>query len=105
MAGIAVQWSYFGNFDSFNVYRSAGSPLDRDNLPAPIAANLKTMFYVDTEVVWDEVCYYLVEVVKGSLKEKSDVFSQLLIFNAPTNLVGYWKNSRGGVVLKWGFEE
>jgi len=105
MAGIAVQWAFFGSFDSFNVYRSVSTPLDENNLPPPISVGLKTMLYIDTEVVWDEICYYLIEAIKGSEREKSDVFSQLLIFNAPTNLKGYWKNSRGGVVLKWGFEE
>ena len=53
MAGIRLEFAQFGHFDSFEIIRSMTSMVgiaDAD-LPAPIATGVKTMYYVDSNVV------------------------------------------------------
>lgn len=53
MAGIRLEFAQFGHFDSFEIIRSITSMVgiaDAD-LPAPIATGLKTMYYVDSNVI------------------------------------------------------
>ena len=68
MANIRLEWAQFGDFDSFEVIRSNTSleyVADSD-LPAPIATNLKTMFYVDNTVIDGSVYYYKVRALRDS---------------------------------------
>ena len=105
MAGIAVQWGFFGNFDSFNIYKSVTVPLDANNLPAPIAKGIVKMFYIDPNVDWEEPTHYMVEAVRGSEREISALFTFQFIFNNPDLHAAYWSDADGGAVLLWEFEE
>ena len=105
MAGIAVQWSFFGNFDSFNIYKSVTVPLDVETLPTPIAMGVVKMFYIDPDVAWGETTHYMVEAVRGSEREISAMFTFQFIFNTPDLYVVYQSDADGGIVLLWEFEE
>lgn len=62
--GIVLEWSQFGDFDEFSVYRSP-SPMTEENLPNPIATGITKMYYVDTSVVPDSEYYYKVSASRG----------------------------------------
>ena len=57
MAGIVLEFSHHGDFDSFGIIRSS-TPTNLTNLPSPLVIGLTTMFYVDTAVVEDQTYYY-----------------------------------------------
>lgn len=57
MAGVVLEFSHHGDFDSFGIIRSE-TPTSLDNLPSPLVTGLSTMFYVDTAVVDGETYYY-----------------------------------------------
>lgn len=57
MAGIVLEFSHHGDFDSFGIIRSS-TPTSLANLPAPLVTGLSTMFYVDTAVIEGETYYY-----------------------------------------------
>lgn len=57
MAGIVLEFSHYGDFDSFGIIRSS-TPTNLASLPAPLVTGLSTMFYVDTAVIEGEVYYY-----------------------------------------------
>lgn len=57
MAGVVLEFSHHGDFDSFGIIRSS-TPTTLTDLPAPLVTGLSTMFYVDTTVVEGEVYYY-----------------------------------------------
>lgn len=59
MAGVRLEFAQFGGFDYFEIVRSQ-TPIDVSNLPAAIVTNLKTMYYVDTNIVPGETYYYRV---------------------------------------------
>lgn len=68
MAGIRLEFAQFGHFTSFDVIRSMvsmDSVADAD-LPTPIATGLKTMYYVDSDIVRGLTYYYRVRVRRGS---------------------------------------
>lgn len=68
--GIRLEFAQFGHFDSFDVIRSMTSMVgvaDID-LPIPIATGLKTMYYVDANVVEGLTYYYKVRVWRGISK-------------------------------------
>ena len=65
MAGLRVEWSQSGHFDSFEVYRSSVST-SISELTTPLASNIKTMFYLDTTVVQGSKYYYRIKVIRGS---------------------------------------
>lgn len=65
--GIRLEFAQFGHFTSFDVIRSMvsmASVADAD-LPAPIATGLKTMYYVDADVIEGLTYYYRVRVWRG----------------------------------------
>lgn len=64
MAGIRLEWAQFGDFDSFDIIRSTTSMVGvaEVDLPTPIATGLKTMYYVDINVVRGDTYYYVVRV-------------------------------------------
>lgn len=74
MAGIVLEWSQHGDFDSFSIYRST-SPMILDALPQPIITDLKTMFYVDLDIsnTFSNL-YYRIAVIRGSSVEISDEY-------------------------------
>jgi len=68
MAGIRLEFAQFGHFDSFDIIRSMTSMVgvaDVD-LPTPIATSIKTMYYVDANVVKGVTYYYKVRVWRGT---------------------------------------
>lgn len=72
--GIRLEFAQFGHFDSFDVIRSMvsmASVADVD-LPTPIATGLKTMYYVDADVVEGLTYYYKVRVWRGTASFISD---------------------------------
>lgn len=76
-SGIRLEFAQFGHFDSFDVIRSMvsmASVADVD-LPTPIATGLKTMYYVDADVVEGLTYYYKVRVWRGSEFLLSDEIS------------------------------
>ena len=64
MAGIRLEFAQFGDFDSFDVFRS-NEPMLLESLPAPVAQGLKTMFFVDANVPYGDY-YYRVRVNRSS---------------------------------------
>ncbi|WP_336141843.1 hypothetical protein [Acinetobacter sp. 102] len=76
-SGIRLEFAQFGHFDSFDVIRSMvsmASVADED-LPSPIASGLKTMYYVDADVVEGLTYYYRVRVWRGATSFVSDEVS------------------------------
>lgn len=73
MAGIRIEFSQFGHFDYFEIIRSDTSMIGVADsaLPAPIATNLKTMYYVDTAVVEGATYYYKIRVHRSGLSAVS----------------------------------
>lgn len=68
MAAIRLEFAQFGHFDSFDVIRSITSMVgiaDVD-LPTPITTGLKTMYYVDSNVIEGLTYYYKVRVWRGT---------------------------------------
>ena len=74
MAGIQLEFAQFGHFTSFDVIRSMASMASVANadLPTPIATGLKTMYYVDSDVVEGLIYYYKVRVWRGATGFVSD---------------------------------
>ncbi|MFA9204348.1 MAG: LamG domain-containing protein [Flavobacteriales bacterium] len=71
MAGIRLEFSQFGDFDSFDILRSI-SPMSVAALPAPLATGLLTMYYVDTAVVEGAAYYYRARVWRDGASQVSD---------------------------------
>lgn len=72
--GIRLEFAQFGHFTSFDVIRSMvsmASVADAD-LPTPIATGLKTMYYVDSDVVEGLTYHYKVRVWRRSVSFVSD---------------------------------
>lgn len=69
MAGIRLEFAQFGHFDSFDIIRSIASmvAIAEADLPTPIATGLKSMYYVDLNVVRGQTYYYKVRVWQGSV--------------------------------------
>lgn len=86
MAGIFIEFAQFGDFDSFDIYRSLNI-MDESALPTPIVTNLKTMYYVDSSVVEGATYYYMVRVIRGSESVLSD---QIKVVANQGDL--YWDN-------------
>lgn len=69
--GLRIEFSQFGHFDSFEIYRST-APMQALSLPSPIATGLKTMYYIDTNVIEGNTYYYMVRVLRGETALLSD---------------------------------
>jgi len=79
MAGIRLEFAQFGDFDSFEIIRSATSMVgvaDVD-LPTPIATGLTTMYYVDTMIVDGAAYYYKVRVNRDGTSVVSEQIAAL----------------------------
>ncbi len=74
MAGIRLEWAQFGDFDSFDVIRSATSMagIADIDLPSPMAIGLTTMYFVDTTVAVGAVYYYRVVAWRDGIKSVSE---------------------------------
>lgn len=85
MAGIRLEFAQFGDFDSFDIVRSPTSMASVANadLPTPIVTGLKTMYYVDPNVIKGNRYYYKVRVWHGTT---SFVSSELVAYALLTDL-------------------
>ncbi|MFW2076581.1 LamG-like jellyroll fold domain-containing protein [Acinetobacter sp. ULE_I010] len=70
--GIRIEFAQFGDFDSFDILRSATPMLDMENLPDPLISGLTTMYYFDQEIVVGANYYYRVVAHRGSDKMVSE---------------------------------
>lgn len=61
MSSVHMEFAQFGDFDSFDVFRS-DSPINTSSLPTPIATGLLTMYYEDDTVINGMTYYYMVRV-------------------------------------------
>lgn len=83
--GIRLEFAQFGHFTSFDVIRSMvsmASVADTD-LPTPIATGLKTMYYVDSDVVEGLTYHYKVRVWRGATSFISDEVKIEAVEGAP----------------------
>lgn len=77
MAGITLEFSQHGDFDSFDVIRSPTSMIGLANneLPSPIVTGLLTMHYTDTTITEGATYYYKCRVWRGNEFLLSDEIS------------------------------
>ncbi|MFP6840634.1 MAG: LamG-like jellyroll fold domain-containing protein [Acinetobacter sp.] len=83
MAAIRLEFAQFGHFDSFDVIRSITSMVgiaDID-LPTPITTGLKTMYYVDSNVIKNKMYFYKVRVHRGDASFVSSEIKAYAILN------------------------
>ncbi|MEG0130557.1 MAG: hypothetical protein RR677_03620 [Acinetobacter sp.] len=75
--GVRLEFAQFGHFDSFEVIRSTTSmeSIADNELPAPIATGLKTMYYVDESVIEGATYFYKIRVKRGVLSFVSEEVS------------------------------
>lgn len=90
--GIKLEWAQFSDFDYFNVYRSV-SHIDINNLPVPIATNLKTMYYYDNSIVENQDYYYRVASVKNNIKKLS---AEIVVSTATHPVLSLFENTEKG---------
>lgn len=89
MAGVRLEWAQFGDFESFDVIRSATSMagIADIDLPSPMAIGLTTMYFVDTTVAVGATYYYKVRVWRDG---ESKVSSEIEVIAAQTD--PHWAN-------------
>lgn len=75
--GVRLEFSQFGSFDSFSVYRSS-STMTLDALPPPIVTGLSQMYYVDPDAAEDMQHFYRVAVTRGEETIVSDEVSIII---------------------------
>lgn len=102
MPGIRLEFAQFGDFDSFDVIRSASSmsSIADNDLPSPIVTGLTTMYYVDTAVVIGATYYYKVRVNRDGTSVVSDQIAALAadILWTPLSITTAMYFSAGSVV-------
>lgn len=74
--GVRLEFSQFGNFDSFSIYRSL-APMVESSLPPPLVSGLAKMYHVDATAEEDTLYYYRVSVVRDGAAIVSDEVSIL----------------------------
>lgn len=102
--GVRLEFSQHGHFDSFSVYRQTFLPFDLDNLPQPITTNLKTMYFVDTDVALETTYHYMVATHRGTEIEYSEIGSVFVTFDPPYDVTGVWNEVTEAVDLTWEFD-
>lgn len=85
--GVRLEFAQFGDFDSFNVYRSSES-MNENNLPQPIATGLTSMFFIDTGVEAGRTYYYRVAAIKSLDVSVSD--EVIILVSGGTSLPHKW---------------
>lgn len=95
---VKLTWTCDGTYDSFNIYRSY-SPIDKNNLPFPIAIQIKEKEYLDTTVE-DKITYYAVgnkNYLSDTLKTEKMTYDKYVL---SLNPVSYWKlDEQAGTVI------
>lgn len=71
MSLLKVEWSFHGDFDSFDVIRS-NTPMDINNLPSPIVTGLSRMIYNDISITNLNTYYYRVRAWYNGESQISD---------------------------------
>ena len=85
MAGVKLEFSQFGDFDEFEIYRSSAA-MDVNSLPWPIATGIKTMVYFDNTVTFGDKYYYRVAAIRGAERQvSSEVSLTAKLFNILDN--------------------
>lgn len=76
MPGVKLEWAQFGDFDSFDIIRSATSMLEvpDENLPEPIAVNIQKMYYFDNLVTEGSTYFYKIRVWRDGVARVSNEF-------------------------------
>lgn len=96
MAGIRLNWSHYGSFDSFEVMRSNNAMSD-DSLPSPIVEGLQKMTYLDTDVVAGATYYYRVAVLNQGVRAVSQdivaIAAEVDVHRANVHALLYLNNS------------
>lgn len=94
MAGNRLEFAQFGDFDSFDVIRSSADTahMEDHELPSTIATGLKTMYYMDGDVVEEAVYYYRVRVWRGSVSFVSNSILVPTIDLSKYRLIHYLNN-------------
>lgn len=84
-SGIRLEFAQFGHFDSFDIIRSMTSMVNVADvdLPIPIATGLKTMYYIDANVIEGMTYYYKVRVWRGSTALLSEQISAMAVLVDP----------------------
>lgn len=111
MTGVKLEFSQFGDFDEFEIYRSSAT-MDVNSLPQPIATGIKTMVYFDNTVTLGNKYYYRVAVIRGTERQvSSEVSLTAKLFNIldnfalgevgflfdPSNLSSLYQDSAGTI--------
>ena len=87
-SGVVIEFSQFGNFDSFDILRST-SPINPALPPSPLVTGLKTMSYIDRTTVLNTTYYYRVAVWRGTTRLISAVDIKVV---ASDNYDPHWAN-------------
>ena len=85
---VKLTWACDGTYDSFNIYRSY-SPIDKNNLPFPIAIQIKEKEYLDTTVE-DKITYYAVgnkNYLSDTLKAEKMTYDKYVLSLNPVSCV------------------
>lgn len=76
MAGNRIEFSLFGKYDDYDVFRSA-SPFTSSSLPSPLISGLTIPYFVDTSIIIGVRYYYMIRVNRGDVYQFSDLFNIL----------------------------
>lgn len=84
-SGIRLEFAQFGHFDSFDIIRSVTSMVGVANadLPTPIVTGLKTMYYVDSNVIEKQTYYYRVRCWRGTTSFVSTEVKIIAVLDDP----------------------
>lgn len=102
-SGVRLEFAQFGHFDSFTIYKQT-TPIDLENLPEPIAVGLKTMHFVDTQVLLETTYHYLVATYRDSEVRYSEPTSIFVTFTPPYNIQSVWNATTQCIDLTWEFD-
>jgi hypothetical protein len=85
MAGIRLEFAQFGDFDSFDIIRSTSSMANiaDTDLPSPMVTGLKTMYWVDTNVIKGTTYYYKARVYRGNTSFVSNEITVIAVLQDP----------------------
>lgn len=76
MAGNRIEFSLFGKYDDYDVFRSP-SPFTSTTLPSPLITGLTIPYFVDTSIIIGVRYYYMIRVKRGDVYQFSDLFNIL----------------------------
>ena len=98
MSLLKVEWSFHGDFDSFDVIRS-NAPMDINNLPSPIVTGLSRMVYNDISIINMSTYYYRIRAWyngKSQISDEIEVLAQP-VMGSPYDLYAIFDNGNFGI--------